>query len=78
MIDGAGEESDEVVTPGEFLGEATQFIAGKGAYVSPNGRSLRASLTGRRKITPPPSGSSDNVSAPFTSLSFWSLRSRVY
>ncbi|XP_078152817.1 nucleic acid-binding, OB-fold-like protein [Carex rostrata] len=61
MIDGAGEEADELVTPGEFLGEASQFVAGKGAYVS-NGRSVLASLTGRRKITPPSPGSSDNRS----------------
>ncbi|KAF3341097.1 hypothetical protein FCM35_KLT09941 [Carex littledalei] len=60
MIDGAGEEADELVTPGEFLGEATQLVAGKGAYVS--GRSILASLTGRRTITPPTPGSSDNRS----------------
>ncbi|KAJ3672091.1 hypothetical protein LUZ60_006812 [Juncus effusus] len=59
-IDGAGEEAgDDIITPGELLGDASQFVAGKGAYVSPNGQHVRASLTGRRKVTPPPSDSSD-------------------
>ncbi|KAJ4776245.1 Exosome complex component CSL4 [Rhynchospora pubera] len=60
--DSVGEEGDDVVTPGEFLGEATEFVAGKGAYVSPNGRSVRACLTGRRKVTAAPPGSHDNRS----------------
>ncbi|KAJ4753560.1 Exosome complex component CSL4 [Rhynchospora pubera] len=61
-MDSVGEEGDDVVTPGEFLGEATEFIAGKGAYISPNGRSIRACLTGRRKVTTAPPGSDDNRS----------------
>jgi hypothetical protein len=67
MINGAREEADEVVMTDEYLDESTQFVTGKGAYVSPNGRSIRATLTGLRKITPPPP-SSDKVSARFAFL----------
>ncbi|XP_039123781.1 exosome complex component CSL4 [Dioscorea cayenensis subsp. rotundata] len=52
----------DLVTPGEKLGDATVLIAGKGAYLSPNGRTIHASLTGLRVLTPPPSGSSDQRS----------------
>ncbi|KAJ6791118.1 exosome complex component CSL4 [Iris pallida] len=50
---------DDVVTPGEVLGDATDLIAGKGAYVSPNGRKIHASLTGVRRLLPPPPSSID-------------------
>lgn len=52
-------EGAAVVTPGEVVGDSSQLIAGRGAYLAPNGRTLRASLTGSRKILPPPPGSSD-------------------
>ncbi|KAG1359704.1 exosome complex component CSL4 [Cocos nucifera] len=55
-----GEEG--VVTPGEVVGDSSQLIAGRGVYLAPNGRALRASLTGLRKILPPPPGSSDQRS----------------
>lgn len=42
---------NETVTPGEIIGDATQIIAGKGAYISPNGRDVISSLTGRLKFT---------------------------
>ncbi|XP_008789464.1 exosome complex component CSL4 [Phoenix dactylifera] len=51
-----------VVTPGEVVGESNQLIAGRGVYLAPNGRTLRASLTGLRKILPPPPDSSDQRS----------------
>ncbi|MQM09300.1 hypothetical protein Taro_042167 [Colocasia esculenta] len=50
---------DDLVTPGEFLGEASQLVAGRGAYLSPDGRRIFASLTGRRTVVPPQPGSLD-------------------
>ncbi|KAL5990298.1 hypothetical protein ACLOJK_011195 [Asimina triloba] len=50
------------VTPGEILGKDSDFMAGKGAYVSPHNRTIYASLSGRRNIIPPSSLSSDKVS----------------
>ncbi|KAK6911288.1 Exosome complex component CSL4, C-terminal [Dillenia turbinata] len=53
------EEEEEMVTPGEVLGKATELKAGRGAYVAPHNKTVYASLTGRRSLIPPPSDSSD-------------------
>ncbi|TVU27714.1 hypothetical protein EJB05_19211, partial [Eragrostis curvula] len=55
--DGGG---GDVVTPGELLGNSSSLVAGRGAYA--DGRSVRASVTGRRRIVPPQPGSSDQRS----------------
>ncbi|KAG8380388.1 hypothetical protein BUALT_Bualt06G0010200 [Buddleja alternifolia] len=52
-------EEENFVTPGEVLGKASEFKAGKGAYVSPHDKTVYASLTGFRSITPPPVDSDD-------------------
>ncbi|KAK9293060.1 hypothetical protein L1049_021044 [Liquidambar formosana] len=52
-----GEE--ELVTPGEVLGKASDVKPGRGAYVSPHDNTVYASLTGRRSIVPPSPDSSD-------------------
>ncbi|XP_064947997.1 uncharacterized protein LOC135582985 isoform X1 [Musa acuminata AAA Group] len=62
MAAGGGEGEDELVTPGELLGDSSGLIAGTGAYVAPNGRSIRASLAGIRRITPPQSDAADQRS----------------
>ncbi|XP_072967011.1 uncharacterized protein [Typha angustifolia] len=49
----------DTVTPGELLGDSTDLVAGRGAYLAPNGRSIRASLTGKPRFIPPPVDSSD-------------------
>ncbi|KAK4385802.1 Exosome complex component CSL4 [Sesamum angolense] len=54
-----GGEEEIFVTPGEVLGKATELKAGKGAYASANDRTVYASLTGFRSLTPPPEGSDD-------------------
>ncbi|XP_039791890.1 exosome complex component CSL4-like [Panicum virgatum] len=56
--DGGGD--DDVVTPGELLGNSLTLVAGRGAYAE--GRSVRASVTGRRRIVPPAPGSDDQRS----------------
>ncbi|KAF3452380.1 hypothetical protein FNV43_RR02813 [Rhamnella rubrinervis] len=49
------DKEEEVVTPGDLLGKASEFKAGRGTYVSPHNHSLYASLTGfRRTLSPPP------------------------
>jgi hypothetical protein len=53
--DGGG----DVVTPGELLGNSLTLVAGRGAYAE--GRSVRASFTGHRRIVPPAPGSDDQV-----------------
>ncbi|KAI0529167.1 hypothetical protein KFK09_001714 [Dendrobium nobile] len=53
----AGEEN--IATPGEILGDSSQFIAGKGTYLAPNGRNIHASLTGQRRLVPPPADSAE-------------------
>ncbi|KAE8678992.1 hypothetical protein F3Y22_tig00111402pilonHSYRG00613 [Hibiscus syriacus] len=53
------EKSDEMVTPGEVLGRATELKAGKGAYVASQNNTIYASLTGFRRIQPPPPDSPD-------------------
>uniref|UniRef100_A0A1D1YI13 Exosome complex component CSL4 n=1 Tax=Anthurium amnicola TaxID=1678845 RepID=A0A1D1YI13_9ARAE len=50
---------DDIVTPGEFLGDSSQLVAGRGAYLAPDGRRIYSSLTGRRSILPPQPGSDD-------------------
>ncbi|CAM0953029.1 unnamed protein product [Alopecurus aequalis] len=55
--DGGGAD---VVTPGELLGASSSLAAGRGAYA--DGHSVRASVTGRRRIVAPTPGSSDQRS----------------
>ncbi|XAR65813.1 hypothetical protein NMG60_11011763 [Bertholletia excelsa] len=52
-----GEE--ELVTPGELLGKASELKAGRGAYVAPHNNLVYASVTGRRSLIPPSPDSSD-------------------
>lgn len=59
------EETTEFVTPGEVLGNFSDFKPGRGAYVANN--TVYASLSGFRRIIPPPSDSSDLVHS-FTSV----------
>lgn len=54
-------ETQELVTPGQVLGKASQLKAGKGAYVSTENGTVYASLTGFRSLIPPPSDSVDQV-----------------
>ena len=54
----------EMVTPGDVLGNAAEFKAGKGAYVNDN--TIYASLTGSRRVVSPLPDSLDQVSASFT------------
>jgi len=56
---GGSKEEEELVTPGEVLGKASELKAGRGAYVEPQDNTVYASLTGRRSLIPPPTGSSD-------------------
>lgn len=51
-------DGGEVVTPGELLGNSS-LLAGLGAYA--DGRCVRASITGHRRLVPPPPGSTDQV-----------------
>ncbi|KAF4362391.1 hypothetical protein F8388_026097 [Cannabis sativa] len=51
---GMEEDDANMVTPGEVLGKASDFKAGKGAYVSPHNHIIYASLTGLRRIQYPP------------------------
>ncbi|KAL1064299.1 hypothetical protein V6Z11_D13G203500 [Gossypium hirsutum] len=53
------EEADEMVTPGEVLGRATDLKAGKGAYAASHNNTIYASLTGFRRIQAPPPASHD-------------------
>ncbi|ONI05037.1 hypothetical protein PRUPE_6G352700 [Prunus persica] len=52
-------EDSEWVTPGEVLGKASKFKAGRGAYVSPDNLTVYASLTGLRRILSPRPDSPD-------------------
>jgi hypothetical protein len=49
----------DVVTPGELLGASSSLVAGRGAYA--DGHSVRASVTGRRRLVAPAPDSSDQV-----------------
>ncbi|KAF3793471.1 Exosome complex component [Nymphaea thermarum] len=51
----------EVVTPGEVVGKGTEAVAGKGCYLSTHNNTIYASITGRFTRSPPPPGSTDNV-----------------
>ncbi|KAI5002715.1 hypothetical protein ZWY2020_027365 [Hordeum vulgare] len=51
--------AEVVVTPGELLGPSSILEAGRGAYAK--GRSVRASVTGRRRFVFSTPGSSDEV-----------------
>ncbi|KAL6989012.1 hypothetical protein U1Q18_014764 [Sarracenia purpurea var. burkii] len=53
------EDEEELVTPGEVLGKASELKAGKGAYVAPHNNIVYAALTGRRSLILPPPESSD-------------------
>uniref|UniRef100_A0A0E0K6U5 Exosome complex component CSL4 C-terminal domain-containing protein n=1 Tax=Oryza punctata TaxID=4537 RepID=A0A0E0K6U5_ORYPU len=53
-------DGGEVVTPGELLGNSLSLLVGRGAYA--DGRCVRASITGHRRLVPPPSGSTDQRS----------------
>ncbi|CAN4115223.1 unnamed protein product [Withania somnifera] len=53
---------EEVVTPGQVLGKATELKGGKGTYVSNDNAIVYASLTGFRSLIPPPSDSVDQRS----------------
>lgn len=69
--DGGGGGGGDVVTPGELLGNSLTLVAGRGAYA--DGRSVRASVTGYRRIVPPAPGSDDQVG--FVVCSFvWGFR----
>lgn len=57
----------ELVTPGDVIGKATEFKAGKGAYV--NDTTIYASLTGTRRIISPLPESLDQVSCFVPSFS---------
>lgn len=54
-----GKEETEFVSPGEVLGKISDLKAGRGAYVANN--TVYASLSGFRRIIPPPTASSDLV-----------------
>ena len=54
-------QDEEMVTPGEVLGKASDLKAGIGAYVSPHNHTVYASLTGFRRILSPPPNSPDQV-----------------
>nr|CAB3448321.1 unnamed protein product [Digitaria exilis] len=53
-------DGGDMVTPGELLGNSLTLVAGRGAYTE--GRSVRASVTGHRRIVPPAPGSDDQRS----------------
>ncbi|KAI9186381.1 hypothetical protein LWI29_037492 [Acer saccharum] len=52
-------QEEEMVTPGDVLGKATEVKAGKGAYVAKHNGFVYASLTGLLRTLSPPSDSSD-------------------
>ncbi|XP_010264801.1 PREDICTED: exosome complex component CSL4 [Nelumbo nucifera] len=52
-------EGEEMVTPGEVLGKASDVKAGRGAYLAPHNKTVYASLTGRRIVIPPSPASPD-------------------
>ncbi|KAF8691725.1 hypothetical protein HU200_040115 [Digitaria exilis] len=53
-------DGGDMVTPGELLGNSLTLVAGRGAYAE--GRSVRASVTGHRRVVPPAPGSDDQRS----------------
>ncbi|KAL6501200.1 hypothetical protein OROHE_025063 [Orobanche hederae] len=52
-------EEENFVTPGEVLGKSSELKPGKGSYVSADGNTVYASLTGFRFLTPPAAASDD-------------------
>ncbi|CAH9076331.1 unnamed protein product [Cuscuta europaea] len=48
-----------LVTPGEVLGSASEYKAGRGAYLSPKQKIVRSSVTGLRSFIPPAPDSPD-------------------
>lgn len=54
-------EEENLVTPGEVLGKASEFKPGNGAYVSSQDKTVYASVTGFRSLTPAPVDSVDPV-----------------
>lgn len=52
---------EELATPGQELGKASELKAGKGAYVSTENGTTYASLTGFLSLIRPPSDSVDQV-----------------
>nr|GFA43128.1 exosome complex component CSL4 [Tanacetum cinerariifolium] len=52
-------EEDDMVTPGEVLGNSTHIKPGKGVYLSRDTNTIYASITGRRSVIPPSPKSSD-------------------
>nr|GEZ99475.1 exosome complex component CSL4 [Tanacetum cinerariifolium] len=52
-------EEDEMVTPGEVLGNSTHIKPGKGAYLSRDTNTVYTSITGRRSVIPPSPESSE-------------------
>lgn len=52
---------DRLVTPGEVLGKAADFLPGRGTYLSPHNQTLYASLAGRLHLIPAPSSSPHQV-----------------
>lgn len=55
------EAEKKLVTPGEVLGMGSEYKAGKGAYVSPDKRTVYSALTGFISIVPAPADSLDKV-----------------
>lgn len=51
----------EMVTPGEVLGIASEVKPGKGAYQAPHNNTVYASLTGFRRVISPSPDSTDQV-----------------
>lgn len=60
---------EEIVTPGEVLGKATEVKAGKGAYVAKHNGVVYASLTGfLRTVSPPPESPDQRPTMEVTGL----------
>lgn len=58
-------KENELVTPGEVLGKASECKAGKGAYTSPHNSTVYASLSGLVSIIPAANDSPDQVQTTF-------------
>lgn len=63
---------DRLVTPGEVLGKAADFLPGRGTYLSPHNQTLYASLSGRLRLVPaPPSSPHQVCMLPTSFLRLW-------
>ena len=60
-----------MVTPGDVLGIGSEVKAGNGAYHAPHNNTVYSSLTGIRRILPPPLDSTDQVFSLKPSISYW-------